>query len=70
MRDVFYTLLTVWVVWRIYQAFTTKSSHSSTGKDFFEHDKDANNITIKNNSTASKKISDDEGEYVDFEEIK
>ena len=72
MRDVFYTILLVWIIWRVLnsiKAYGNKASNS------------ANNYTANNKRSvgetkvefippAKKKISDDEGEYVNYEEIK
>jgi hypothetical protein len=69
MQDVFYTILTVWIIWRIYQAFTNNSGTKTSGSKTKMNNKDGE-ITIKQSPPVNKKISDDEGEYVDFEEMK
>ncbi len=65
MRDVFYTLLVIWVVMQIYKSFT-KSRQPSGPAATQRHEGD---ITIKTNSNGANK-KDNRGDYVDFEEIK
>lgn len=68
MRDVFYTILVVWIVWRIfnsisaYKAKQEGNSQQSTRKD--------GETTVDYIPPTKKKISDTEGEYVDYEEMK
>lgn len=68
MRDVFYTLMVVWIIWRIMnsvnsykakQAQTPKSEQRKQGETFVDY------VPPKTNSK-----HDDTGEYVDYEEIK
>ena len=66
MRDVFYTILTVWIVWKIYNAFISVRSYNNTSN----HQSKEGSITIKKTEAKPNHIRDDEGEYVDFEEIK
>ncbi|HET6227789.1 MAG TPA: hypothetical protein VFF27_16010 [Bacteroidia bacterium] len=66
MRDVFYTLLVIWVIWRIIDALSNskqKSGKSKVGETTVSY--------TPPETTAKKKYpGDDEGEYVDYEEIK
>ncbi len=70
MRDAFYTILVIWIIWRVLNSVAAyknnRSSNSSTGND---RPSDGE-IVIESYSPITKKIKDDEGEYVDFEEIK
>jgi hypothetical protein len=66
MKDVFYTILTVWIIWKIYNAFVSTKQPQNTNRTKSKE----GNITLKNTASKSKHISDTEGEYVDFEEIK
>ena len=71
MRDVFYTILVVWIIWRIISAFSAYGNkHRTVGTDFRDNIPEEGKTTIKHTPSINKKISDDEGEYVDYEEIK
>lgn len=73
MRDLFYTILIVWIVWKIVNSISAYSSRTKQS-----------NTTNYSSGTAPKegetkidyippvknKIRDDDGEYVDYEEIK
>jgi hypothetical protein len=58
MRDVFYTLLVVWIIYRIMSGLNAARPRQAPPKT---------NIT---NPPKKKNPMDEEGEYVDFEEIK
>lgn len=68
MKDVFYTLLVVWIIWRIlnsvnsHRAKQTSQQQTSSKK---EGDTTVNFVPPK-----KKNVGDDEGEYVEFEDIK
>lgn len=68
MRDIFYTILVVWILWRIVNsisAYRSKQSgnyQSSQGKE--------GDTTVDYIPPSKRRISDDEGEYVDYEEMK
>lgn len=66
MRDVFYTILVVWVLWRIVHSVnaykrnnTNPSPNDTRGK-----------TTVDYVPPKKKSVADNEGEYVDYEEIK
>ena len=72
MRDVFYTILVVWIVWRVLDSISSYGSKRGTN---------VNNTSPKNKRNVGetsvdyvppvkKNINADEGEYVDYEEIK
>jgi hypothetical protein len=67
MRDVFYTILVVWILWRVMSSVNTmRSKNSHPQKPSPKQD----NIKGNYSANSKKSFSDDEGEYVDFEEIK
>lgn len=73
MRDVFYTILAVWIIWRIIQAvgvFNANRQGQSDSGDRANSERKEGKTTIEYIPPSNKKISDDEGEYVDYEEIK
>ncbi len=71
MKDVIWTIIGVWVIFRIIQAFRvvgqTNKNRGSVGENGFEKEKYGGD-KIKNQS---RKINFDKGgEYTDYEEIK
>ena len=68
MRDVFYTLLVTWIIWRILSAFSSVKTKQTinTPPDSSQQGK----TTVVDKSSPKKNFGDNEGEYVDFEEVK
>jgi len=67
MKDVFYTILVAWIVWRIYVSFSrSKSSNQNTTTSKKEGATTLDYIPEDN----KKKTDFKGGEYVDYEEIK
>jgi hypothetical protein len=67
MADLFYTILIVWVLWRIFGS-------SGRSADQFHHDsqpaqKKEGEVTITSVPSKDQK-GNDIGEYVDYEEVK
>lgn len=58
MRDIFYTVVVIWLVYKIWQAFSQQPSKKY---------QQPNTTTNSYNSTSKNK---DDDEYVDYEEIK
>ena len=68
MRDVFYTLLVIWIIWRIIDAINTSRVRSSNQQN---HGSRPGETTISYTPPeTTKKKFPDEGEYVDYEELK
>jgi hypothetical protein len=69
MKDVFYTLLVVWVVWRIIEGVNTMRAkgpnQTPSGRKMGD-----TTISYMPPEANKKKISDEAGEYVDYEEVK
>lgn len=71
MKDVFYTLLVVWIIWRIMNSVNTIRLRQSTTDHNYQNTKKQGETTIDYVPPKNKnKRDDDEGEYVDYEEIK
>ncbi len=74
MRDVFFTILIIWVLWRIFssrtvvQTFTinTQNNHPPKGEPDAKGGVKIDHVP----PPKDKKKGNDDGEYVDFEEIK
>lgn len=66
MKDVFYTILVAWIVWRIYVSFSrSKSATQNTSSSKKEGETSVDYIP------ETKKPKDFKGgEYVDYEEVK
>ena len=66
MKDVFYTILVVWILWRIFASFSkskpTNQTTSSSKKD--------GETTVDFIPNSKKKKEFNEGDYVDYEDIK
>jgi hypothetical protein len=69
MRDVFYTLLVIWIIWRIIDAINTSRSRSANKQSQFNGRDGDTTISYTPPETQKRKFPD-EGEYVDYEEIK
>lgn len=72
MKDVFYTILVVWIIWRILNSIKNYgTTRNSNANDFSQNNRSTEGDTsIKYVPPVKNKIRDDEGEYVDYEEIK
>ena len=68
MRDVFYTLVVVWIVWRILNSVNSHRSKSSNPQQTAS--KKEGETTVNYVPPKKKNVGDSEGEYVDYEEVK
>jgi hypothetical protein len=68
MRDVFYTLLVVWIIWRIMNSVKVIRTRQTTNSQ--ESSRKEGETTVDFIPPKKKSISDTEGEYVDYEEVK
>jgi hypothetical protein len=70
MADIFYTLLIIWVLWRIFGGATkTYVFHQHR----HQHDppkKREGDVSVTYKKEEKKNKSGDSGEYIDYEEIK
>ena len=69
MADVFYTILIAWVLWRIFGGFSLKANIPPRQNNTQQR-KHEGDVTISSDKKNNKRNSNDEGEYVDYEEIK
>lgn len=76
MRDIIWTIIVVWVVWKLIDAFRAISASKSTNNGTV-NDSHYSNSYNSNGSTQSEhnkpkkgELKSDAGEYVDFEEVK
>jgi len=68
VADLFYTILIVWVLWRIFggSAKTTVYHKHS----YQQPKKEEGEVTISSTTQTDQDKNSDHGEYVDFEEVK
>jgi Domain of unknown function (DUF4834) len=79
MQEFFFTVLTIWVIWKIYNAFSKSSrSDSRAGRttnfyqqnnQYYQKPKEGE-IKVEMKKENKPRTPGDEGEYVDYEEIK
>jgi len=75
MRDVIWTLIIIWVIYKIIDVFkNTKQKSFSNNQSFNSYktpqSENANNYSTKKEPKVNvKKNIDKEGDYIDFEEI-
>jgi hypothetical protein len=68
MKDVFYTVLVVWIIWRVLNSVNVYRSKQSNAQQ--PPSRKEGETTVDYVPPTKKTINDDEGEYVDYEEIK
>ena len=72
MKDIFYTILVIWIVWRVLNSisiYRTKQGKNVNNPPKNNRPKEGE-TSIDYAPPVKKKISDDEGEYVDYEDVK
>jgi len=67
MADVFYTILIIWVLWRIFGSTRTPSQFRQNAMNT---DKKEGDVTITSVPKPDQQNRNDGGEYVDYEEVK
>ncbi len=69
MRDVFYTILVVWLIYRIYNAFV--GSRVMVRREQYQPQDNEGKVKVEySDKSSAKGKKEQEGEYVDYEEIK
>lgn len=70
MRDLIWTLIVIWVVYKIVDAFRAVSAKRSRQNEVNHQQNTGSPAPKKDIQGALQKHLNNEGEYVDFEEIK
>lgn len=72
MRDTFYTILIVWIVWRILNSISAYRASRNTGSNTSGGAKKSSDgeTIIEYVPPSKNKFDDKDGEYVDYEEVK
>ncbi len=68
MKDVFYTLLVAWILWRIFSSVNSHRAKQANQQQTAS--KKEGETTVNFVPPKKKNVGDVEGEYVDYEEIK
>ncbi|MES2515740.1 MAG: hypothetical protein V4580_16425 [Bacteroidota bacterium] len=72
MRDIIWTIIIVWVVWKIYDAFKSVSKSKTQTQAFNGNHsyRKEGEVKIDKNVNVKSHFSPADGEYVDYEEVK
>ena len=71
MKDVFYGLLIAWVIYRLF--FSSSNARTMQGPSQTQQNeppKKPGSVSVDYVPPKNKSVKDDEGEYVDYEEVK
>jgi len=68
MADLFYALLIIWVLWRIFGGSVRTTVHHK--HTYQQPKKQEGEVTISAKPQTREQKNSDRGEYVDYEEIK
>lgn len=69
MRDIVWTVIVIWIVWKIFSIFSSKSKSQNIPSANAQNRKEGE---VKIDKTVNQKshFNANDGEYVDYEEIK
>ncbi len=75
MQEIFFTLLTIWFIWRLFGAFSgpkvSSQNYQQTNNNYYSKPtQEVGEVKIDTKAVPTAKIPPTEGEYVDFEELK
>ena len=72
MRDIIWTIIIVWVVWKIYDAFKSVSKSKTQAQTFNGNQsyRKEGEVRIDKNVDLKSHFNPNDGEYVDYEEVK
>ena len=77
MQEFFFTLLSVWVIWQLYRAFSSPPRNTAPRYEQHTHHHHYNDgkkkegeVKVEMKQPNKARLPDDEGEYVDYEDIK
>jgi hypothetical protein len=72
MKDLFYLILFIWLIWRVLNAFSsakTKSTNTASNPSPQNYKREGE-TTVDYIPPKKKGMNDKAGEYVDYEEVK
>lgn len=71
MRDIIWTIIVIWIVWKIYDAF--KSISKNKNQEFsrnYDYQTKEGEVRIEKNSNTKSHFNPSDAEFIDYEEIK
>jgi hypothetical protein len=75
MQEFFYTILAIWLIWRIFGAFSNSkkerasNSYSQTNNNYY-HTPESGEVKMQQAPKKDQKKNPYDDDYVDYEEIK
>lgn len=76
MQEFFFTILSIWLIWKLFNAFSGKESttrtysQTNTHHHYHSQKQAEGNVRVETKKQPTSRIPNDEGEYVDYEEVK
>jgi hypothetical protein len=72
LRDIVWTIIVIWLIWRIYGAFKSisKSKSQANGFNTRPHYQKEGEVKIDKSVDLKSHFNPSDGEYVDYEEVK
>lgn len=73
MRDIIWTIIIIWLVWKVYDAFKSVKQRNQAGNNHYQNynKRREGEVKIEHNANSSKThYKAEEAEYVDYEEVK
>ncbi len=71
MRDLIWTIIVIWLVWKIIAAFKSNTKHKTANSNFDDRRREGEiKIEDYNKNSHQSKFNSDNAEFVDYEEIK
>jgi hypothetical protein len=74
MQEFFYTILAAWVIWKLFDAFSSKGRNTTyqqnTHHHYYQQKKEEGAVRVETKKKPAPHIPATEGEYVDFEDVK
>lgn len=69
MRDIVWTIIIIWLVWKVYNAFISKAKTQPINQKKYQQKREGE-VRIDKNVNQNSHFNPNDGEYVDYEEIK
>lgn len=75
MQEFFFTILGVWLIWKLFGAFSSPRGSSTTYQQhthnhYYGEKKKEGQVRVETKKKQAPHIPSDEGEYVDYEDVK
>lgn len=75
MQEFFFTIVSIWVIWKIFSSFSSSGRSSSSYQQtnhhhYYQQKKEEGQVRVETKKAPRTHFPADEGEYVDYEEVK